>query len=89
MSSPKDIFEMVGLHLNIQNFKGIRKSSEAEARKAVQFPIHEVTIGEIYDLVALKCGIDKQLGIDLEFSMEKEVLFCQSLYETNLRSINF
>ncbi len=74
-SSPKDIFEMVGLHLNIQNFKGIRKSSEAEARKAVQFPIHEVTIGEIYDLVALKCGIDKQLGIDLEFSMEKKYCF--------------
>ena len=74
-SSPSDLFMLVGERLDIMDFTQIRLKAEEEARQKNRLlrGNREVTLLEIYQLVAQESGIDPQKGADLEFSLECEL----------------
>ena len=74
-SSPSDLFMLVGERLDIMDFTQIRLQAEEEARQKNRLlrGNREVTLLEIYQLVAQETGIDPQKGADLEFSLECEL----------------
>ena len=69
---PYDLFVLEGEELDIMDFCEIRRSAEEEARQNSRLKRgnREVTLEEIYDLVADETGIDPKEGAALEFSME-------------------
>lgn len=71
-SSPSDLFMLVGERLDIMDFTQIRLEAEEEARKRSRLlrGNREVTLLDIYQLVAQETGINPQKGADLEFSLE-------------------
>lgn len=74
-SSPSDLFMLAGERLDIMDFTQIRLKAEEEARQKNRLlrGNREVTLLEIYQLVAQETGIDPQKGADLEFSLECEL----------------
>ena len=74
-SSPSDLFMLVGERLDIMDFTQIRLKAEEESRQKNRLlrGNREVTLLEIYQLVAQETGIDPQKGADLEFSLECEL----------------
>ena len=74
-STPSDLFMLVGERLDIMDFTQIRLQAEEEARQKNRLlrGNREVTLLEIYQLVAQETGIDPQKGADLEFSVECEL----------------
>lgn len=79
-SNPSDLFMLVGEKLDIMNFTEIRIQAEEEARRKNQLlrGNREVTLKEIYELVAQETGIDPKAGADLEFSLEYELCYPNS-----------
>lgn len=74
---PSDLFMLVGQQLGIMDFCNIRMDAEEDARKKNLLirGNREVTIDEIYEIVAQKTGIDKELGIKIEFETEMELCY--------------
>ena len=74
-SSPSDLFMLAGERLDIMDFTQIRLKAEEESRQKNRLlrGNREVTLLEIYQLVAQETGIDPQKGADLEFSLECEL----------------
>ena len=66
---------LVGERLDIMDFTQIRLQAEEEARQKNRLlrGNREVTLLDIYQLVAQETGIDPQKGADLEFSLECEL----------------
>lgn len=79
-SNPSDLFMLVGEKLDIMNFTEIRIRAEEEARRKNQLlrGNREVTLKEIYELVAQETGINPKAGADLEFSLEYELCYPNS-----------
>lgn len=75
-SDPKDLFYFVGDRLGYPSFRDIRASLENQARqnKARNAGSKEVTLMEIYSLIAAETGINQNEGMRAEYELEK--LFC-------------
>lgn len=76
-SNPSDLFMIVGERLDIMDFAEIRIQAEEAARRKNQLlrGNREVTLKEIYELVAQETGIDPKAGADLELSLECELCY--------------
>lgn len=74
ISNPKDLFILMGTRLNVDDFKKIRVQCEIDARKKFSDQNGEITIYDIYDMVSVRCGIEKERGIQVE--LETELQFC-------------
>lgn len=74
---PSDLFMLVGQHFGIMDYCTIRMDAEEEARKKnlLLRGNREVTIDEIYEIVSQKTGIDKEIGIKVEFETELELCY--------------
>lgn len=75
VSNPQDLFAIIGNELGIMNFKEIRIAAEKEAREHTHIPSREIDINDIYSIIQLKCGLDKQKGITTEIAAEKKICF--------------
>ena len=76
-SSPSDLFFLLGDELNYMDFKRIRMEMEwkARERKYKQEGNYEVTLEEIYTLLAEETGIDKESAMKREVELEYEFCF--------------
>jgi HAD superfamily hydrolase (TIGR01549 family) len=76
-AQPHDLFMILGEKLNCVNFMSIRMKAEKEARNQAEVKKgnKEVTIYDIYELVELRTGIDKQYGVQVELQTELEFCF--------------
>lgn len=74
---PVDLFAIVGNKLGIMNYQEIRQQAERDAReeKRALCGTNEVTICDIYDIVARRTGIDADYGAKIEFETELEFCF--------------
>lgn len=76
-SEPADLFFLVGERLGYMDFKRLRMEMEWKARekKHRNTGHHEVTLEEIYSLLAVETGIDKETGMRAEEEMEERYCF--------------
>jgi HAD superfamily hydrolase (TIGR01549 family) len=76
-AQPHHLFMILGEKLNCVNFMSIRMKAEREARNQAEVKKgnREVTVYDIYELVELRTGIDKQYGAQLELQTELEFCF--------------
>ncbi|MFP5111425.1 HAD family hydrolase [Bacillaceae bacterium C204] len=76
-AQPHHIFMILGEKLNCVNFMSIRMEAEKEARDQAEIKNgnRQVTIYDIYEIVELRTGIDKQYGVRLEVQTELEFCF--------------
>jgi len=76
-ADPSSVFTLVGQKLDIINFPHIRKSAEQDVRKRhlALYGTREVTIRNIYKEINLRTGVDIELGVKTEFSIEKDLCF--------------
>lgn len=76
-AEPSDLFMLVGIKLDILNFKKIRRDAEEEARKwsALKYGNREITINDIYEIIERQTGVDKNRGIKAEYETEVELCF--------------
>lgn len=74
---PADLFYLLGDELEYMDFKRIRMEAEWKARekKYKETGSHEVTLEEIYDLLAEETGIDKKQVMRREVELEKTYCF--------------
>lgn len=77
LSSPQDVFLLVGEKLNCPNFKGLRIETERKAREEGHNRGRgwEVTLEEIWEVLERETGIPKDLGMETEWNCEKSVCF--------------
>lgn len=75
VSDPTDLFILVGNRLKIMNFKNIRIDAEKEARNKSKKPFREIDIEDIYDVIQLRCGVDKNLALKAEIQAEMDLCF--------------
>lgn len=73
IDDPKDLFWLVGGELRIPNYKRIRTDIENEIRKLEKHG--EITIDDIYDVVAERFGINKESGVEIEVGYEQKICF--------------
>ena len=76
-ADPKDLFMIIGDNLGFPNFFKVRIEAEklARERAAIYKGNREVTIGDIYDVVQERIGIDKEIGVETELEAEKRYCF--------------
>lgn len=76
-SSPADLFFLLGEELGYMDFKRIRMEMEWKARekKYEQEKTYEVTLEEIYQVLARETGIDKETAMQRELELEYEYCF--------------
>lgn len=76
-AKPDDLFMLLGEKLNILDFKNIRKKAEKEARDRafVTKGNREVSIYDIYEIIEFRTGVNKELGVQIEFETELEFCF--------------
>jgi predicted HAD superfamily hydrolase len=76
-SSPSDLFSLVGIELDIVNYKNLRIDAEREAReiKNIIEGNREINIYDIYSVINKKIGIDIEFGVRTEFEIEKKLCF--------------
>lgn len=74
---PHHLFMIIGEKLNCVNFMSIRMKAEKEARSQAEVKKghKQVTIYDIYEIIQLRTGIDKQYGVQLELQTELEFCF--------------
>lgn len=77
-ASPADLFYVIGEKLGIPDFRTVRKKCESDARKIKQQKenSNEVTLGDIYELVAHRTGISAEYGMKTEY--ETELSLCRA-----------
>ncbi len=77
LAKPSDLFALVGEKLHITNFRALRCSAERKAKTLHQerTGIRDVTINDIYDVIADYAGIDAEEGIKAEFETEMDLCF--------------
>lgn len=82
-SSPEDVFYLLEDRLSYPDFHRLRKEMEWKARekKYKKEKHYEVTLEEIYDVIARETGIDKTLGMQLELEVEKLCCFANPYME--------
>ena len=82
VNQPSDAFFFVGKELKYPNFQQIRIESERQARaeKEKAFGHGEVTLAEIWQVLAKETGIDAQLGMQIEMAVEKSVCFANPYF---------
>lgn len=73
--NPADVFYLTGMKLGISGFKALRERAQREAvrRKKEQGQGIEVTLSEIYEVIWEWHGLDKEIGMDAELSVEMAV----------------
>jgi HAD superfamily hydrolase (TIGR01549 family) len=76
-ADPNHLFMLLGEKFNCVNFMSIRMKAEMEARNQAEVKKgnREVTIYDIYEVIELRTGIDKQYGVQLELQAELEFCF--------------
>lgn len=76
-SKPSDVFILIGTKLDIMDFCQIRIDAEQEARQRAKLlrGNTEVTIYDIYEIVEIKTGIPKEVGVSVEFETELDLCF--------------
>ena len=76
-AQPHHLFMILGEKLNCVNFMSIRMKAEKEARNQAEVKKgnRQVTIYDIYEIIQLRTGIDKQYGVQLELQTELEFCF--------------
>lgn len=76
-AQPHHLFMILGEKLNCVDFMSIRMDAEKDARNQaeVRKGNKQVTLYDIYELVGLRTGIDKEIGAQLEFQTELEFCF--------------
>lgn len=72
VDTPADLFYFVGERLNIPNFRDIRKKAERTARKRhiAECGSGEVTLAQIYDVLAEELCISTEIGMLAESDVE-------------------
>jgi len=77
VEKPSDAFFLVGEKLRYPNFEQIRMEGERKARalKEKAFGNREVTLEEIWQVLAEETGIDAKVGIQTELAVEKQICF--------------
>lgn len=75
-SEPTDLFFYVGNELGAMDFKNVRTQMEKKAREIehAKSGSYEVSLEDIYEVMAERVGVAKQLGMEAE--MEAELEFC-------------
>lgn len=69
-AKPADLFYIVGERLNVPDFRSLRINAEKEARRIKK---SEVTLAEIYDVLAFRTGISREEGMEAEMQTELEL----------------
>ena len=82
VNKPSDAFYFVGNELNYPNFEQIRIEGERKARaqKEKEVGHGEVTLAEIWQVLAEETGIDALLGMQAELTVEKRVCFANPYF---------
>lgn len=77
-AQPKDIFHIIGQRLNVPEFYQLRVDAEQSARKInkVKNGTSETTLEDIYTIIESKTGLDKNVGMETEFLVEKH--YCKA-----------
>lgn len=72
VDTPADLFYFVGERLNIPNFRDIRKKAERTARERhiAECGSGEVTLAQIYDVLAAELCISAEIGMSAESDVE-------------------
>lgn len=72
VDAPADLFYFVGERLNIPNFRDIRKKAERTAREChiSECGSGEVTLAQIYDVLAEELCISAEIGMAVESDVE-------------------
>jgi len=76
-SKPTDLFFLLSEKLNYLDLERIRKEMEEKAReqKWKEKGHREVTLDEIWEVIERECGIDRNIGMQLEIETELEMCF--------------
>ncbi len=77
LAKPQHLFMILGDKHNCVNFMSIRMEAEREARNlaAIKKGNREVTIYDIYELIQLRTGIEKNYGVQVELETELNLCF--------------
>lgn len=83
---PADIHYFVGGELRYLNFAKIRREAEQKARriKKENYGTYEVTLDEIWKVVEEETGINRELGMEIEWQCELEYCFANPYMESVL-----
>ncbi len=73
VTSPLDVFWLIGERLSISNFRKIRHDIEMECRKDKEG--EEVSIEEIYEVMQRRFGVEMEKGIQIELEAELQVCY--------------
>lgn len=81
--TPQTLFILLEKKWGIKDFKKIRIEAEKNAReKAVLFRGNrEVTIYDIYEEIEYRTGLDKRIGADYEYELEKKYCFANPYFK--------
>lgn len=66
--NPKSVFMLIGQKLGVLGFRNIRINAEKEARdiKEAEFRNREINIYDIYNIIAVKTGIDVEYRLSFK-----------------------
>lgn len=75
--NPKSVFMLIGQKLGVSGFRNIRINAEKEARdiKEAEFGNREINIYDIYNIIAVKTGIDVEYGVQTELQVEIDMCY--------------
>lgn len=86
-TDPTVLFDLVGGELGYLNFRRLRISAEEQARREKQERTgsREVTLGEIWTVVARETGIERETGMQTEWEWERRCCYANPYM---LRAVN-
>lgn len=89
VEAPGDLFYFVGQKLSCPDFRKLRMEAEEEARRKDRNlgGCGEVTLEEIWNILARQTGLDARTGLEAEWQTERQFCYANPLFPTVLTAL--